>query len=240
MKKLNRRQLRKLIAEAMFDPRTAFKGAKDRFAADTDDDVKQRTFSLADSPNVKSQRQGHNLIDIMGDYDSPSGDSYLDISSHDEASKLAAFENALDRIFGDDKNYLDQSFKENLFSIFDQNAKLSGSRGFRFGTPEKSSILSTDMLYGAAMNIFKKDPNASLNYHEWNDSLTKVLESLVVKIIMLARVTHFDADDLEESGLGDYSGPEKIYLWNEEFKNVVNSGKLVVLNPHTQRPMMPA
>jgi hypothetical protein len=57
---------------------------------------------------------------------------------------------------------------------------------------------------------------------------------------MLTQVTQFDADDLEESGLGDYSGPEKIYLWNEEFKNVVNSGKLVVLNPHTQRPMMPA
>jgi hypothetical protein len=237
--KITRQQLKKIILEAMFDPRVAFKGAKDRFAADTDDDVKQRTFSLADSPNVKSQKQSHNLIDIIGDYDSPSGDSYLDISSHDESSKLAAFENTLDRVFGDNKNYLDQSFKEKLFHVFDKDAVLSGKRGFKFSTPEKNNILSTDMLYNAAMNIFKKDQNASLNYNEWNDSLTKVLESLVIKIIMLTQVTQFDADDLEESGLGDYSGPEKIYLWNEEFKNIVNSGKLVILNPHTRRHMSP-
>ena len=82
--KLTRKKLRSLIIEAMFDPRAAREKAKFRAKTSIPGD-KMRTLSdMLDSEDEETVIQGSSFLDTLGDYDSPTGDSYQDIKDFDQ------------------------------------------------------------------------------------------------------------------------------------------------------------
>jgi hypothetical protein len=82
--KITKRQLRKLISEAMFDPRAARAAARERVNQSIPADKMSKLDDMLNSEDEETTVQGHNFLDTLGDYDSPTGDSYQDIKDFDQ------------------------------------------------------------------------------------------------------------------------------------------------------------
>lgn len=95
--KLTRNQLRKLIIEAMFDPRAAREKAKSKVP----EDMIKNLNALMSSDDEMNQVMGHDLLDTLGDYDSPTGtgSSYQDIKDFNQEMTAAALENRRDQMY---------------------------------------------------------------------------------------------------------------------------------------------
>ena len=99
--KITRRQLRQLIIETVvFNPRKAIEQAKSKVP----EDMMEKINVLLNSEYEADHVMGHDLLDQLGDYDSPTGtqSSYEDLKYYEEEMKkffaqipgLAAFEQA--------------------------------------------------------------------------------------------------------------------------------------------------
>ena len=95
--KLTRRQLRQLIIEAMFDPRAAREKAKSKVP----EDMIKNLNALMSSDDEMNQVMGHDLLDTLGDYESPTGteSSYQDIKDFDQEMTAAALENRRNQMY---------------------------------------------------------------------------------------------------------------------------------------------
>ena len=82
--KITRRQLRELIQEAMFSPHAATATARERVKQSISPEKMAKLGMYLDSDDAETARQGNSILDTLGDYDSPSGDSYQDIEYHDQ------------------------------------------------------------------------------------------------------------------------------------------------------------
>lgn len=104
--KLTSQQLRRLITEAMFNPRAAREKAKFRAKTSIPGD-KMRTLSdMLDSEDEETAIQGSSFLDTLGDYDSPTGDSYQDIKDFDQQLDDATAETRKARALDDWEKYM--------------------------------------------------------------------------------------------------------------------------------------
>ena len=88
--KITRRKLRQLIIEAMFDPRAATEKAKSKVP----EDMMKNINALIGSDDEMNQTMGYDLLDTLGDYDSPTGtgSSYQDLKDFDQEMTDAAYD----------------------------------------------------------------------------------------------------------------------------------------------------
>ena len=95
--KITRRQLRQLIIEAMFDPRAAREKAKSKVP----EDMIKNLNALMSSDDEMNQVMGHDLLDTLGDYESPTGtgSSYQDIKDFDQEMTNKALENRRNQMY---------------------------------------------------------------------------------------------------------------------------------------------
>lgn len=96
--KITRRQLRKIINEAMYDPQTTF----DKHFQSLDPEIKQKVQTLIDTGNVE---QAHSLVDTLADYKGPAGsfDSYQDIQDQKQMFRDSTKARILDYLPNFDK-----------------------------------------------------------------------------------------------------------------------------------------
>ena len=87
--KITRRQLRKLISEAMFDAPTFVAKAKARVKQALPADKMSKLDDMLKSKDEETARQAYNLLDSMGGYESATDDSYDDIKYFDQTMEDA-------------------------------------------------------------------------------------------------------------------------------------------------------
>jgi len=85
--KITRKQLRRLVTEAMFSPRAARATARGKVQKSIPTGKMSKLDDMLDSEDEEAAIQGHHILDTLGDYDSPMGteSSYQDIEGHDQA-----------------------------------------------------------------------------------------------------------------------------------------------------------
>lgn len=241
--KISRKQLRKIIQEAMFDPHGTFAGTKSRFdnLDYLDDETKSKAHALTKLPDKEDQRQGYQAIETLGGYESSSDDYDYDATEHDKEMKLAGAENQIEKYMGNIKPFLDQGSWQKLSSAAGKELQLYNRRGFNFldtTGPEEihnygiTLIGSTD-IYSMTVKIATKNPNAKVHHKTWKDSMTSIMHSLVQTIIMLSKETHADADSLVELGIGDYGVGANFKIWDSKLKAAHQAGKLIIFDIDT-------
>lgn len=94
--KITRSQLRRLIKEAMFDPYAAAEQAKSKVP----EDMMKNLNVLMSSDDEMNQTMGYDLLDTLGDYDSPTGtgSSYQDIKDFNQEMVTAALDDYSDEL----------------------------------------------------------------------------------------------------------------------------------------------
>jgi hypothetical protein len=76
--------IRQMIREAMFSPRAARAIARGKVQQSIPTGKMSKLDNMLDSEDEETAIQGHSFLDTLGDYDSPTGDSYQDIRDFDQ------------------------------------------------------------------------------------------------------------------------------------------------------------
>lgn len=103
---ITRKKLSGLIIEAMFDPRAAREKAKFRAKTSIPGNKMSVLADMLDSEDEETAIQGHSFLDTLGDYDSPTGDSYQDIKDFDQQMDDATAEIRKARALDDWEKYM--------------------------------------------------------------------------------------------------------------------------------------
>ena len=125
--KLTKNHLRKLISEAMFSPHAATSAARERVKQSISPEKMANLDTYLRSDNEDSVVQGHSVLDTLGDYESPSGDSYQDIKYHDNTMENSSLIQKRYQMLDDWSNYiqrLDAKEREIISKLINSGTQL--------------------------------------------------------------------------------------------------------------------
>jgi hypothetical protein len=183
--KITRSQLRKLISEAMYDPYAAIDIAKQKVGEPSID-------QLLGHEDEETRKQGHELLDVMSDYDRPSG-SYDDIQDYEERM-LELIEEQIPgfRILSKDEQekfkhtildkhvtlFYDQAY--DLTSIYDIDPEaLTGKDVYIYAIDTKPWIEDKEMTFNDYHNIERKIMKSLMQKLPQDDAQVAVLDSVI-------------------------------------------------------------
>jgi hypothetical protein len=231
--KLTRRQLRKIISEAMFDPGAASIGAMERLEDEHGEETADAIRRLYRTDNPEDSTSADELTSSLVGKFFPSDDFEEDVKDYKSMFIKPVLPDTYTKLSNDQLEALSNVYGKDVMldlNVVDAIQVTTGGESF-LGLGEELPGLGGPDLYNIIDTVYKGLIPLKLHVKgnapridDFNEAQRRVLRA----IISLSNKTNVSSRDSEEMGITVYNSETSGQDINPEFEELVQAGKLIL------------